>query len=310
MITSISKSVLAGAVAGFVAVAWMVPARADTFTVTTTCTNPYTGTQAGPTLFDVQVPSTVVVGQSVPVTVSFTFTNASGYNIDDVNNFSQTIFHAGPVPNPFTVTAGSLGAVPNGESRTVTQTGTWTPQAEGAATFTLGAASFDPLAYRSNDAISCTYACTPQSVSTVIVPLAAANPTPTETVGPDTHGDGRPGRPRRNDEPDAHPETVDPTPTVTVDPTPTVTVDPTPTETVDPTPTVTVGPTSTETVDPTPTETVRTRPPPRRWNPTPSDTPPRDTTRPTKQIVLFDATSPSLGRPRQPSPKSTSRATG
>jgi hypothetical protein len=186
MIRSVSKSVLAGAVASFVSVAGVGPARADTFPVTTSCTNPYTGEQPGPTAFDVQLPSTAVVGQSVPVSVSFTFTNASGYNIDDVNNFSQTIATTGPAPNPLTVTAGSLGAVPNGNSLTVTQTGTWTPQAEGTATFTLGNFAFNTSTFGLNIPISCTFTSAPPTVSSVVGPATTPDPTPTDTTPSDT----------------------------------------------------------------------------------------------------------------------------
>src|SRR5262245_25798906 len=122
-----STVVLAAATAGAVAVAWTGPAQADPFTVTTSCSNPYTGAQAGPTSFDVEIPAAAVVGQEAAVRVSFTFTNNSGFDITDVNTVTQAIATTGTGQNPITVTAGSQGAVPNGGSLTVVETGTWTP---------------------------------------------------------------------------------------------------------------------------------------------------------------------------------------
>jgi len=168
MIKTHSKALLAAVAATILTMAWMSPARADVFTVTTTCTNPYTGSQAGPTAFDVQIPATAVVNQAVSVTVSFTFTNSSGYNITDVNTVSQTIATTGTAQNPVTVTAGSQGAVPNGTSHTVVQTGTWTPDVAGTATFTLGAFTFNTVAFGLTIPVSCTFTSTAPTVSSVV----------------------------------------------------------------------------------------------------------------------------------------------
>ena len=42
-------------------------ASADAITATTTCTNPYTGAQAGPSSFDVEIPAMALVGGAVNV---------------------------------------------------------------------------------------------------------------------------------------------------------------------------------------------------------------------------------------------------
>lgn len=162
------KYLFAVAAASTVGLMWMAPANADTITSSTTCTNPYTAAQAGPTDFDVEIPATAVVGTTVPVTVSYTFTNNSGYDVSDVNNFSQAIATTGTAENPITVTAGSQGAVANGSSVTVTESGTWTPDQEGTATFTLGDFSFDTVVFGFTVPVSCSFDATPASVSSVV----------------------------------------------------------------------------------------------------------------------------------------------
>jgi hypothetical protein len=145
------------------------PARADTtITATTTCTNAFTGSNAGPTSFDVNIPATSVVGDTVDVTVSFPFTNSSGYDLSDANSFTQAIATTGTAENPVTVTAGSQGAVPNGSTVTVTESGTWTPDEAGTATFTLGDFSFDIVAFGITVPVSCTFDSTPAAVSSVV----------------------------------------------------------------------------------------------------------------------------------------------
>jgi hypothetical protein len=144
---------------------FVAPASADTITQSTTCTNPYTAAQAGPSSFDVQIPSAVSVGQAVPITVSFTFTNNSGYTISDLNSFTQSIATTGPADNPTTVTAGSQGSVANGSSVTVTESGTWTPSAAGTATFTLGNFSFNTVVFGLTVPVSCTFDATPAAVT-------------------------------------------------------------------------------------------------------------------------------------------------
>jgi hypothetical protein len=153
---------------GAVAVIASAPAHADTITATTTCTNPYTAAQAGPSSFDVEIPSAAVVGNTVDVTVSFAFTNNSGYDLSDANTFSQAIATTGTAENPVTVTAGSQGAVPNGSSVTVTETGTWTPDQADTATFTLGDFSFDIVAFGITIPVSCTFDSPPPAVSSVV----------------------------------------------------------------------------------------------------------------------------------------------
>lgn len=153
---------------GAVTVMASAPAHADTITGTTTCTNPYTAAQAGPSSFDVEIPSTAVVGNTVNVTVSFAFTNSSGYDLSDANSFTQAIATTGTAENPVTVTAGSQGAVPNGSSITVTESGTWTPDQAGTATFTLGDFSFDIVAFGITIPVSCTFDSTPPAVSSVV----------------------------------------------------------------------------------------------------------------------------------------------
>jgi hypothetical protein len=168
MIKTGVKYVLAAATAGALSLVWMAPASADTISSSTTCTNAYTGSQAGPSSFDVEVPATATVGTAVTVTVAFSFTNSSGYAISDVNSFTQAIATTGTSQNPVTVTAGSQGAVANGSSVTVTESGTWTPDQAGTATFTLGAFSFNTVVFGITIPISCTFDATPASVSSVV----------------------------------------------------------------------------------------------------------------------------------------------
>jgi len=161
----------AAAVAAIVAAAGLMaaaPAHADTIAASTTCSNPYTGSQAGPSSFDVEIPAAAVVGDQVDVTVSFAFTNSSGYDISDLNGFTQAIATTGTAENPVTVTAGSQGEVPNGSSVTVTETGTWTPDEAGTATFTLGDFSFNTVVFGITVPVSCTFDTTPPAVSSAV----------------------------------------------------------------------------------------------------------------------------------------------
>ncbi|HKT02967.1 MAG TPA: hypothetical protein VJT31_25835 [Rugosimonospora sp.] len=168
MIRTGVKYLLAAAVASALGLTWMAPANADTVTSTTTCTNPFTAAQAGPSSFDVGIPPTAAVGDTVQVTVAFTFTNNSGFDLSDLNTFSQTIATTGTATNPVTVTAGSQGALANGSSVTVTESGTWTADEAGTATFTLGTFTFDIVAFGITVPVSCTYDSTPAAVSTVV----------------------------------------------------------------------------------------------------------------------------------------------
>lgn len=164
LLAGIAVAALAGA-AGLVSSG---PASADTITSSTTCTNPYTGSEAGPSSFDVEIPATAVVGDPVDVTVSFPFTNDSGYDLSDANSFTQAIATTGTSENPVTVTAGSQGAIPNGTTITVTESGTWTPDEVGTATFTLGDFSFNIVAFGITIPVSCTFDSTPAAVSSVV----------------------------------------------------------------------------------------------------------------------------------------------
>jgi hypothetical protein len=162
------KCLLAAGAATAIGLMSMAPASAATITSSTTCTNAYTAAQAGPSSFDVEIPSTAVVGTPVNVTVSFAFANSSGYSISDLNSFSQAIATTGTAQNPVNVTAGSQGAVASGSSVTVTESGTWTPDAAGTATFTLGNFSFNSVVFGLTIPISCTFDATPAAVSSVV----------------------------------------------------------------------------------------------------------------------------------------------
>ena len=164
-LTSAAAITATVAAAGLMAAA---PAHADTIPASTTCSNPYTGAQAGPSSFDVEIPATAVVGDPVDVTVSFAFTNSSGYDISDLNSFTQAIATTGTTEDPVTVTAGSQGPVPNGSSVTVTETGSWTPDEAGTATFTLGDFSFNTVVFGLTIPVSCTFDTTPPAVSSTV----------------------------------------------------------------------------------------------------------------------------------------------
>ncbi len=168
MIRTGVRYALAAAAATTVGLMLVTPANADTIASTTTCTNPYTAAQAGPSSFDVQVPATAVVGTPVTVTVSFSFTNSSGYDVSDVNGFTQAIATTGTSQNPVTVTAGSQGAVANGSSVTVTESGTWTPDQAGTATFTVGNFSFNTVVFGLTVPVRCSFDSTPAAVSSVV----------------------------------------------------------------------------------------------------------------------------------------------
>lgn len=168
MIRTVVKCVLAATAAGALVLTSVMPASADTISGSTTCTNAFTAPQAGPSSFDVGIPATAVVGEIVPVTVTFTFTNNSGYDITDANSGTQVIATTGTAANPITVTAGSTGPVANGASVSVTETGTWTPDQVGTATFTLGNFSFNTVVFGFTVPVSCTFDSTPAAVSSVV----------------------------------------------------------------------------------------------------------------------------------------------
>jgi hypothetical protein len=159
---------LVAATAAAASLMWMAPAAATTVTSSTTCSNPFTGPQAGPSSFDLVVPATATVGTAVPVTVSFTFVNSSGYAISDLNSFSHAVATTGTGQNPLTLTAGSQGTVANGASVTVTERGTWTPDRAGTATFTLGTYRFNTAVFGVTVPVTCTFNATPGAVSSVV----------------------------------------------------------------------------------------------------------------------------------------------
>jgi hypothetical protein len=164
-LSGIAVAVLAGT-AGLISSG---PARADTITAATTCTNPFTSPMAGPSSFDLEVPANTIVGSAVNVTVTFPFTNNSGFNVSDANSFTQAIATTGTSENPVTVTGtGSTGPVANGGTVTVTASGTWTPDQAGTATFTLGNFSFNIVAFGITVPVSCTFNSPPPAVSSVV----------------------------------------------------------------------------------------------------------------------------------------------
>lgn len=171
MIKSRSKALLAVVTAGALTMTWAGPARADTFTVTTQCSNPFTDPQAGPTSFDLSVPAAAVVGQATAVTASFSFANNSGYAIDDLNTFSQPVTAVnGSDTSTVTLSAGSQGAVPNGSSVTVTETGSWTPTTAGTTTLTAGTFTFNTSAFGFTIPITCTFTSAAPAVTSVVAP--------------------------------------------------------------------------------------------------------------------------------------------
>jgi hypothetical protein len=164
-VAGIAVAVLAGA-AGLISSG---PARADTITASTTCTNPFTSPMTGPSSFDLEVPADTVVGTAVNVTVTFPFTNNSGFDVSDANSFTQAVATTGTAENPVTLTGtGSTGPVANGSTVTVTASGTWTPDQAGTATFTLGSFSFNIVAFGFTVPVSCTFDSTPPAVSSTV----------------------------------------------------------------------------------------------------------------------------------------------
>jgi hypothetical protein len=169
MIKSRSKALLAVVTAGALTMTWAGPARADSFTVTTSCSNPFTPAQAGPTTFDLTVPATAVAGQPAAVTATFAFTNTTGVDIDDLNTFSEPVTAVnGSDTSTVTLTAGSQGAVPNGSSVTVTETGTWTPTTAGTTTLTAGTFTFNASAFGLTIPITCDFTSTAPAVTSVV----------------------------------------------------------------------------------------------------------------------------------------------
>jgi hypothetical protein len=85
-----------------------------------------------------------------------------------VNTFTQAIATTGTAQNPVTVTAGSQGAVPNGASVSVIESGAWTPDQAGTVTFTLGDFSFNTVVFGITIPITCTFDAPPEAVTSVV----------------------------------------------------------------------------------------------------------------------------------------------
>lgn len=156
-------------------------AAAETVPATTSCSNPFTGAQPGPSSFTFTVPTTIHPGDSVPIQLSFAVANTSGFDITDINSFSM------PGALPVALTAGSQGAVANGSSATVTLTGTWSPTTTGTQTISAAGWTFDTVALGLTIPVTCTFTSAPPSVTRTVTPaptltLAAAATRPGRSV--------------------------------------------------------------------------------------------------------------------------------
>ena len=156
-------------------------ASAETVAATTSCSNPFTGAQPGPSSFTFTVPTTIHPGDSVPIQLSFAVANNSGFDITDINTFSM------PGALPVALTAGSQGAVANGGAATVTLTGTWSPTATGTQTITAADWTFNTVALGLTIPVTCTFTSAPPSVTRTVTPrptltLAAAATRPGRSV--------------------------------------------------------------------------------------------------------------------------------
>jgi len=157
-------------------------ASAETAEAATTCANPFTGAQPGPSSFTFTVPSTIHVGDSVAIQLSFAIANTSGFPITDLNTFAM------PAAAPVALTAGSQGAVADGGSATVTLTGTWSPSAAGTQTVAASDWTFNTVAFGLTIPVTCTFTSTPPSVTRTVTPP------PTLAVRPAKAEAGRPVR--------------------------------------------------------------------------------------------------------------------
>jgi hypothetical protein len=155
--------VLAGSVVAAAALT-ATAASAETVAATTSCSNPFTGAQPGPSSFTFTVPTTIHPGDSVPIQLSFAVANNSGFDITDINTFSM------PGALPVALTAGSQGAVANGSSATVTLTGTWSPTATGTQAITAANWTFDTVALGLTIPVTCTFTSAPPSVTRTVTP--------------------------------------------------------------------------------------------------------------------------------------------
>lgn len=163
------RRLIAGAAAGFTVSASGIAlvssaAQAETITAPTTCTNPYTSAQAGPSSFTFTVPSLIRVGTKVPVELSFVFTNDTGFAITDLNTFSMS------KATPVALTAGSQGPVANGATKDVTLAGTWTPKAKGKQIISASSWTFNVVAVGLTIPVTCTFNSTVPSITRTVTP--------------------------------------------------------------------------------------------------------------------------------------------
>lgn len=147
-------------------------ASAETVPATTSCSNPFTGAQPGPSSFTFTVPATVHPGDTVPVQLSFSVANNSGFDITDLNSFAM------PGALPVALSAGSQGAVPNGGAATVTLTGTWSPTTTGPQAISAAGWTFNTVALGLTIPVTCTFTSAPPSVTRTVTPR------PTLTLAP------------------------------------------------------------------------------------------------------------------------------
>lgn len=180
------RRLIAGTAAGFIVGASgiaLMPsaAQAETITAATTCTNPYTAAQAGPSSFTFTVPSLIRTGTTVPIKLSFVFTNTSGIAITDLNTFSMS------GATPVALTAGSQGGVANGGTANVTLAGTWSPKVKGTQSIKAATWTFNVAAAGLTIPVTCTFNSTVPSITRTVTPpptlaLGAATARPKGTV--------------------------------------------------------------------------------------------------------------------------------
>jgi hypothetical protein len=156
-------------------------AQAETITAPTTCTNPYTAAQAGPSSFTFTVPSLIRVGSKVPIELSFVFANSTGIAITDITSFSMS------GATPVALTAGSQGGVANGGTADVTLAGTWVPKATGKQIISASSWTFDVDAAGLTIPVACKFNSTVPSISRTVTPpptlaLGASTARPATTV--------------------------------------------------------------------------------------------------------------------------------
>lgn len=125
-------------------------AQAETTSTPTTCTAAG-ATEAGPSSFTFTAPMVIHVGERVRIHLSSTFTNNIGIDVTDLNTFSM------PKAKPVALTAGDLGGVANGATKTVTLNGNWTPKAAGKQVISAAAWTFNAVVQGGTIQVSCTF---------------------------------------------------------------------------------------------------------------------------------------------------------